>query len=233
LTTDNKSLDDGDHETMAARTALITGATGFVGKALVDKLAGELNWPISVLSRDPERARAKLGVTRAYPWEPEKGLPPSEALRDAGIVVHLAGETVSGRWNQAKKDRISSSRIAGTRHLVEALAQTTTRPQVMISASAVGYYGDRGDEVLEESSAPGTDFLADVCVGWEQEACKAEELGIRVVTLRTGLVLGPGGVLAQMVPAFRMGAGGRIGNGKQWTPWIHLGDLIGLILWAS
>jgi uncharacterized protein len=210
-------------------TALITGATGFVGRRLVERLA----MPVAVLSRDPERAQATLGVAQAFEWRPEEGPPPSEALNDVDAVFHFAGETVNGRWTQAKKDKIRDSRVLGTRNLVEGFRCATKRPRVLVSASAVGYYGNRGDEVLNEDSAPGSGFLTDVCVGWEDEARAAEALGIRVIMLRIGLVLGPGGALAQMVPAFRMGAGGRIGSGKQWMPWVHRDDVVGLTMWAA
>ena len=164
-------------------------------------------------------------------WDPVKGLPPDEALREADAVIHLAGEPVAQRWNEAAKQRIRDSRVEGTRHLVEAIAKLPRRPAALIAASAVGYYGSRGDDVLDESSGPGSGFLAETCVEWEREAFAAQTLGVRVVAVRTGLALDPaGGALGKMLPAFKLGAGGRLGDGKQWVPWIHLDDLVELYL---
>jgi uncharacterized protein (TIGR01777 family) len=151
-------------------------------------------------------------------------------LEGTGAVVHLAGEPVAQRWTRAAKERILTSRAEGTSRLVETLASLVQRPTVLVSASAVGYYGARGDEVLTEQSAPGEGFLSEVCIEWEKAAAKAEDLGIRVVRLRLGVVLGrDGGALAKMLPPFRLGAGGRLGSGDQWMSWIHLDDVVGLI----
>lgn len=226
---DDKPRPKACYKRQAMGTALITGATGFVGERLVEKV----DRPVAVLSRDPNKVRGSLGGVQAFEWRPEQGPPPDEAMNDADIVFHLAGESVVGRWTKTKKDRIRDSRIVGTRNLVEGLRRATTRPAVLVTASGVGYYGDRGDEVLGEESAPGSGFLSDVCAGWEQEALAAEELGVRVVMLRIGFVIGPGGALAQMAPAFRMGAGGRMGSGKQWVPWVHRDDVVGLAMWAA
>ena len=148
-------------------------------------------------------------------------------------MIHLAGEPVAQRWSAAVKQRIRDSRVIGTRNLVQALAKLQSRPATLICASAVGYYGSRGDETLVESSPPGTGYLAEVCTAWEKEATAAEDLGMRVVRLRTGVVLDArGGALQRMLPPFRMGAGGKLGNGKQWMPWIHIQDLVGLIQFA-
>jgi hypothetical protein len=142
------------------------------------------------------------------------------------VVIHLAGEPVAQRWNAEVKRRILDSRVLGTRALVNAISRVQHKPKVLACASAIGYYGDRGDEVLTESSTPGSGFLADVCRGWEGEADRAAEFGLRVIKLRIGFVLGrDGGALAQMVPAFRAFAGGRLGSGKQWMPWIHVNDV--------
>jgi uncharacterized protein (TIGR01777 family) len=139
-----------------------------------------------------------------------------------------------GRWTAEKKRRIRDSRVVGTRNLVAGLAALDKRPRVLVSASAVGYYGDRGDELLDERSARGEGFLADVCVEWEREAMAAERLGIRVVCVRIGLVMSTaGGALAKMLPPFRLAAGGRLGNGRQWMPWIHIDDLVGILLHAA
>jgi hypothetical protein len=140
-------------------------------------------------------------------------------------VIHLAGEPVAQRWNAEVKARIRDSRVQGTRALVDAMARLEPRPSVLVSASAIGIYGDRGDELLTEDSAPGTGFLAETCVEWEAEASRAAEFGIRVAKLRIGFVLGDGGALEKMVPAFRAFVGGRLGTGRQWMPWIHVDDV--------
>lgn len=207
---------------------LVTGATGLIGRKLAERLQRTV-----VLSRDPRRANGMAVDTHA--WSPEAGPPPSEALRDVSVVFNLAGEPLAGgRWSEERKRRIRDSRVLGTRNLVVGLAEQTQRPRVLVSASAVGYYGDRGEDAVDESSPPGQGFLADVCVAWEREALAAEQLGIRVVCVRTGMVLAPdGGALAKIVPPFRLGVGGRIGNGEQWMPWIHIDDVVGLLLHAS
>jgi len=212
--------------------ALLTGATGFVGPRLLRLL----DRPV-VLSRDPERARAALGslAGRVLRWDPLQGPPPADAFEGGDTVLHLAGESVSaGRWTAAQKARIRDSRVVGTRHLVQGLVQARSGPRTLVSASAVGYYGDRGDEELTEAAAPGGDFLAGVCVEWEREALAAADHGVRVVTARTGIVLGAGGgALAKMLPPFKLGGGGPLGNGRQWMPWIHVADLARLYLHAA
>ncbi|MBX3412903.1 MAG: TIGR01777 family oxidoreductase [Pirellulales bacterium] len=208
---------------------LVTGATGFIGQELVKRL----DRPV-VLSRSPESARAKLGDVTAIRWDAEKELPTAAALEGVDAIVHLAGEPVAeGRWNAEKKRRIRESRILGTRNLVRGLEQLTTRPRVLVSASAVGYYGSRGDEVLDENSPPASDFLADVCRDWEAESHRARDLGMRVVNPRIGIVLGKGGgAMAKMLFPFKLGLGGRLGSGNQWMPWVHVDDIVGLILFA-
>jgi uncharacterized protein (TIGR01777 family) len=188
-----------------------------------------------VLGRDPTRTRAQLGHVTAFAWEPQAGPPPAEAFAEVDAVFHLAGEPVAeGRWTPQKKRAIRDSRVVGTKNLVEALLSLQKRPAVLVAASAVGYYGDRGDETLVEDAAPASDFLAEVCVGWEAEALRARQLGMRVVTTRTGIVLAPdGGALSRMLPPFRLGFGGRLGHGRQWMPWIHLDDVVGLLLHAA
>ncbi len=153
-----------------------------------------------------------------------------DGVAGADTVVHLAGETVAQRWTKEAREKIRSSRVEGTRRLVDAMRADP--PRVLVSASAVGYYGSRGDERLTESSSPGDDFLSGVCVEWEREARKAEEFGVRVVCLRNGVVLGNGGALEKMMPPFKFGVGGRIGDGTQWMPWIHIDDVAGLIEFA-
>jgi uncharacterized protein (TIGR01777 family) len=208
----------------------ISGASGLIGRRLLKTLAAD-GHALHVLSRHAGTnlpANVKLSA-----WDPVKGEPPAEALREADAVIHLAGEPVAQRWNADVKRRIRDSRVIGTANLVEALAKLPRRPKTLISASAIGYYGDRGDEVLTESALPGNDYLADVCVDWEKAAQSAEAFGIRVVRVRTGVVLDPkGGALAKMLPPFRMGVGGRVGSGRQWMSWIHAEDLAGMMVWA-
>jgi uncharacterized protein (TIGR01777 family) len=216
----------------ALMKALVTGATGFVGPRLLRLLDDPV-----VVSRDPERARATLGhlAGRIVRWNPSEGPPPPEAFEGVEVVYHLAGESVSaGRWTAAQKARIRDSRVIGTRHLVEGIARAERKPSVLVSASAVGYYGDRGDEELTEAAAPADDFLGRVCVEWEREALAAAGAGVRVVTARTGIVLGAGGgALGKMLTPFRLGAGGPLGNGRQWMPWIHVADLARLYVHAA
>jgi uncharacterized protein (TIGR01777 family) len=210
--------------------ALVTGATGFIGRRLLSKLAHPI-----VLSRDPIRARADLGPdVTPLAWDPASGPPPAEAFRGVDTIFHLAGENVGGgRWTKKRKAAIRESRLAGTRNLIDGLKGLKERPRVLVSASAVGIYGDRGDEMLDEKAAPGRDFLAELCVEWEAEARAAESLGLRVVSPRFGVVLGPGGALSKMLTPFKMGVGGRLGSGHQWMPWIHLDDVVGLLLLSA
>jgi uncharacterized protein (TIGR01777 family) len=191
------------------------------------KVLGAEGHSIHVLSRHAG-TNLPAGV-RLSTWDATRTEPPAEALRDADAVIHLAGEPVAQRWTPLVKQKISASRIESTRNLVLGLARLAKRPQTLICASAIGYYGSRGDEVLRESSGPGSDFLAGVCSEWEKTARDAESLGVRVVSIRTGIALDArGGALARMLPPFRMGIGGRLGNGRQWMSWIHLNDLAGL-----
>ena len=189
----------------------ISGASGFIGRHLMKSLA-QAGHSLRALSRHT---------------------PPAESLREADAIIHLAGEPVAQRWTAAAKQRILDSRVVGTRNLVEALAALPRRPEALICASAIGYYGSRGDEILTESSAPGSGFLPEVCVAWEREAQAAEAFGMRVVRVRTGVVLAArGGALVRMLPPFRMGLGGRLGSGRQWMSWIHLEDLTALFQFA-
>jgi uncharacterized protein len=202
---------------------VISGGTGFIGRRIVDRLLRDQHY-VGVWSRQP--GREKRAAVASFSWDPMHGEPPAESINTMDAVIHLAGEPVAQRWNAEVKRRILDSRVLGTRALVDAISRVRHKPKVFVCASAIGYYGDRGDEVLTESSTPGSGFLADVCRGWEKEADRAAEFGLRVIKLRIGFVLGrDGGALAQMVPAFRAFAGGRLGSGKQWMPWIHVNDV--------
>lgn len=199
----------------------LTGATGFLGQALVSRLQGA-GHQTTILSRSARTGHAA--------WDPLAGPP---ELHGAEAVIHLAGEPVAQRWSATVKQKIRDSRVLGTRHLVAGIAAMPVKPRVLISASAIGFYGHRGDEVLTEQSEPGEGFLPATCLEWERAAQAAESLGVRVVRLRIGIVLGrDGGALARMLPPFRMGAGGRLGSGRQWMSWIHLDDVAGLAHWA-
>jgi uncharacterized protein (TIGR01777 family) len=207
----------------------ITGASGLIGRRLMKVLGGE-GHSLHVLSRHAG-TNLPAGV-RISTWDPVKSEPPAESLSEADAIIHLAGEPVAQRWTEDAKRRIGDSRVLGTRHLVQALSKQSGRP-ALICASAIGYYGSRGDEVLTESSPPGSGFLPEVCEAWEKEAQAAETLGMRVVRVRTGIVLDArGGALQRMLPPFRFGMGGRLGNGNQWMSWIHLNDLAGIFKFA-
>jgi uncharacterized protein len=208
----------------------ITGASGLIGRRLLKVLAAD-GHSLTALSR---HAGTNLppGVRLAV-WDPAKGEPPADGLRDSDAVIHLAGAPVAQRWTAQAKQEIRESRVAGTRNLVQALSKLPKKPQVLICSSAVGYYGSRGEEVLAESAKPGDDYLSEVCVAWEKEAQGAIALGIRVVSVRTGIVLDArGGALQRMLPPFRFGLGGKLGDGKHWMSWIHLADLAALFQFA-
>ena len=208
----------------------ISGASGFIGRRLLKSLAAA-GHSLHVFSRHAG-VNMPSGV-KVFNWDPVKGAPPAESLRDVDAVIHLAGEPVAQRWNDAVKARIRDSRVMGTANLVKGISQMDRKPSVLVCASAVGYYGSRGDEILTENSSKGDDFLAAVCGQWEEEARKAEGLGLRVVSLRTGHVLDPrGGMLKRILTPFKMGVGGKLGSGRQWMPWIHLDDMASLVQFA-
>lgn len=214
---------------MTDAKALVTGATGLIGRHLIPRLREP-----RVLARDPAEASKQLGVKDAITWNAEQAIPTS-ALDGVDVVFHLAGETIAGgRLTVAKKQRIRDSRVVGTRNMVAAIRQAPRRPRVLVCASAIGFYGSRGDEELNEESAAGTGFLADLCRDWEKEALEACALGVRVVCARTGIVLArEGGALTSMRPAFRLGLGGPLGSGEQWMSCIHVDDVVGLLLHAA
>jgi uncharacterized protein len=216
---------------------VVTGATGTIGRALVSGLLAR-GEEVVALSRDSGRARQALGDdVQAYAWpRPLEAPPPEAALAGADAVVHLLGEPIAQRWTDESKEAIRDSRIASTRSLVEGLAALPAgeRPRTLISQSAVGYYGPRGDEKLDEDAPAGTDFLAGVVVAWEHEALAAASSGVRVVVTRTGVVLSPsGGALAKMLPFFRLGIGGPVAGGRQYVPWVHLDDVVGGMLFCA
>ncbi len=215
---------------------VVTGATGLIGRALVTELQARGDQVVA-LSRDEQRARSQLGgAVEAFAWpDPLTGPPPESALAGADGVIHLLGEPISQRWSDDVKRKIRESRVLGTRNLVAGLLEVPEpqRPRVLVSQSAVGYYGPRGDEELTESASPGTGFLAEVVEAWEAEALAAEDLGLRVVLTRTGVVLDAGGgALAKMLPPFKAGIGGPVGSGRQYLPWIHVDDVVGALLFC-
>ena len=204
---------------------VLTGASGLIGRSLSAELrtAGH---QLRLLGR-------RAGPPDGWQWDALGEPPPAAALDGVDAVIHLSGEPIAQRWTANTWQRIVASRLEGTRRMVEAMAAMGKRPGVFICASATGIYGDRGDETLTETSAPGTGAVAQLCQDWEGEARRAEALGIRVVLLRTGLVLAPdGGALGRMLPAFRLGLGGPLGDGRQWMSWIHLRDMVRLIGFA-
>lgn len=215
-------------------TTLLTGGTGFVGHELCKRLD-----QVTLTSRNRDKALKKLGnldpSTRdVIEWDPASGpvsLPQEKRFKS---VVNLMGESIAeGRWNARKKKRIRASRVEGTRRLVDGIVQSGNLPDVFVSASAIGIYGDAGEAIVEEDHAHGSGFLTDVCAQWEQEAMRLEEHGVRVVCLRIGIVLGcQGGALKKMVPMFRWCLGGNLGSGNQWVAWIHVDDLVSMIQWV-
>jgi len=210
----------------------VTGATGTIGRALVAQLVARGD-EVAALSRDPGRARSRLGEdVEALEWrDPTSEPPPAEALRGRDGVVHLLGEAIAQRWSDEAKREIRESRVLGTRNLVDAMRGLEERPRVLVSQSGAGWYGHRGDERLDESAPAGEDFLAQLSVAWEAEAERAEELGVRVVRTRTGVVLSPsGGALERMLPFFKLGVGGPVAGGRQYVPWVHLDDVVGALL---
>lgn len=206
---------------------LITGATGFVGQVLVRQLLAA-GHEVVVLTRNIPMAALTLGSKCQYVlWSDNKTVPPLEAFQGVEGIINLMGESIANKkWDEKQKKKIYDSRIDGTARLVEAITQLTVKPKVLVSTSAVGIYGSRGPEDLNENAAAGSDFLAQVCKDWEAEANKASALGLRVAIIRVGVVLGRGGgALSKMLPVFKLGIGGKLGTGEQYMSWIHVEDL--------
>jgi uncharacterized protein len=209
---------------------LVTGATGFIGSKVVHFLLSRGD-SVNYLGR--KRSHTLDSRAAFHPWDAEQP-PPLESVPGLDAIIHLAGEPIAQRWTGEVKKRIYSSRVDGTRNLVSSAAGLPHKPRVLVAASAVGYYGDRGGEVLTEASSPGSDFLAQLCVAWEREARRATEFDLRVVSVRIATVLGrEGGALPRMLTPFRLGIGGQFGSGRQWWPWIHVDDLVRLLVFAA
>jgi uncharacterized protein (TIGR01777 family) len=212
----------------------MTGGSGFVGRKLCAELVGRGDH-VTVLTRNVEQAKKHLPLAvRVAAWTPEKLGAWAEEIDVVDAVIHLAGESIVGTWTENKKRDIEESRVQATATLVEAIAETKHKPEVLVSASAIGFYGPQAPEVeLDESAAPGVGFLADVVKEWEGEAKKAEELGVRTVQMRIGVVLGEGGgALEQMIKPFKFFMGGPLGDGNQVISWVHRDDVVGLFLLA-
>ncbi|HET9197177.1 MAG TPA: TIGR01777 family oxidoreductase [Solirubrobacterales bacterium] len=211
---------------------LVTGASGTIGRALCDALFARGDDVVG-LTRDPGRARAANPRVTWHKWEPRLERPDPAAFEGVDGVVHLLGERIDQRWTEESKERIMESRRQGTHNLVQTIAALEAPPKVLVSQSAVGYYGDRGDEAVDESEGPGTSFDAQVVQAWEAAAHELDPTGVRLAIARTGQVLSTeGGMLKEMLPPFRLGVGGPLAGGKQYLAWIHIDDEIGILLWA-
>jgi uncharacterized protein (TIGR01777 family) len=211
---------------------LVTGASGFLGSAVCDALLARGDETVG-LTRDPKQARQGNPTVTWHAWNPAAERPPASALAGVDGVVNLVGEPIDQRWTETAKQRIRSSRERSTKNLVDAISAVEPRPKTLVSQSAVGYYGDRGEAVVDESTGPGSTFDAKVCVAWEAAASEAERVGVRVVVVRTGHVLDPEhGLLKQLLLPFRLGVGGPLAGGSQYMPWIHIDDEVRLLLWA-
>jgi uncharacterized protein (TIGR01777 family) len=209
---------------------IVAGANGFIGTALCRALVDQ-GQSLTAIVRDPVRAGSVLPKgTDLVAWDSPKL---TQTVGEAEAVINLAGSSVVGkRWTPAYKQELRDSRLQATRQIVAAMRDSGGTGQTLINASAVGYYGDTGDQMVTEETPPGKDFLSDLCVAWEAEAREAEAAGVRVVLTRTGIVLGEGGALKQMLLPFKLGIGGPVGSGRQWMPWIHLDDVVGTVQWV-
>jgi uncharacterized protein (TIGR01777 family) len=211
---------------------LVTGASGMIGSTAADALLARGDEVVG-LSRDPDRARSTNPKVRWHAWSPALERPPAEALEGTDGVINVLGESIDQRLTDAAKKRIRESRETATRNLVAAIAAAEPRPHVLVSQSAVGYYGDRGDAIVDESTEPGTGFAAEIPVAWEAAAREVESAGVRLVIVRTAPVLDRrGGLLKRLLLPFKLGLGGPIAGGDQYLPWVHIDDEIGILLWA-
>lgn len=211
---------------------LVTGASGLIGSALCDSLLVRGDRVVA-LSRDPERARATNPTITWHAWEPTLERPPADAFEGVDGVVHLLGEPINQRWTDEAKRRIMETRRTGTHNLVQAIEGLEKRPAVLVSQSAVGYYGDCGEAIVDESTGPGQGFDAEVTREWEAAARGVEPAGVRLAIIRTGQVLDPGGgMLAELLTPFKLGLGGPLAGGGQYLSWIHIDDEVGILLWA-
>jgi uncharacterized protein len=207
----------------------LTGASGFIGHRLISRLLRDGD-TVHAMGRRRPGAWTEVAFSE---WDANGGTVPVEAFDGSDAIIHLAGEPVAQRWNSDVKARIFDSRVRGTKALVDALATMQERPRTLVCASAIGFYGDRGDQLLDEASPAGKGFLPEVCIEWERQARAAGSLGLRVVMLRIGIVLGrEGGALKQMLPPFKMGIGGPIASGRQWMSWVHVDDLVEMMVFA-
>jgi uncharacterized protein len=211
---------------------LVTGASGLIGSALCDSLLSRGDEVVG-LTRDPDKVRLARPSIAWHRWEPTLERPPDAAFEGVDGVVNLVGEKIDQRWTDEAKRRIMETRRAGTRNLVQAIAGLEQRPKVMVSQSAVGYYGDRGNAIVEESDGPGDSFDAEVTQEWEKAAREAEAAGLRLAIVRTGQVLAAhGGMLGELLTPFKLGLGGPLAGGAQYVSWIHAEDEVGILLWA-
>jgi uncharacterized protein (TIGR01777 family) len=211
---------------------LVTGATGLIGSALCDSLLHRGD-EVAGLSRDPAKARLSKPGVAWHPWEPTLERPPAAAFEGVDGVVNLVGEKIDQRWTDDAKTKIMETRRTATHNLVQAIAGLERRPAVLVSQSAVGFYGDRGDAIVDEATGPGESFDSEVVQAWERAAREIEATGVRLAILRSGQILDPsGGMLKELLPPFKLGLGGPLAGGAQYLSWIHAEDEVGLILWA-
>lgn len=211
---------------------LVTGASGFIGSALCDSLLVRGDTVVG-LTRDPQRARRTNPGVAWHAWEPTLERPPAEPFEGVDGVVNLLGEKIDQRWSDEAKTRIMESRRTGTHNLVGTIAGLQRKPSVLVNQSAIGYYGDRGEAIVDESSEPGDGFDAEVVREWEKAAHEVDAIGVRLVVVRTGHVLEPhGGMLKQLLTPFKLGVGGPLAGGRQYMSWIHIADEVGVLLWA-
>jgi uncharacterized protein (TIGR01777 family) len=211
---------------------LVTGASGFIGSALCDSLLVRGDTVVG-LARDPKQARQTNPRVEWHAWQPTLERPPAKAFEGVDGVVNLLGEKINQRWTDEAKRRIMESRRTGTHNLIGTIAGLERKPGVLVSQSAIGFYGDRGDAIVDESSEPGEGFDAEVVREWEKAAHEADGTGVRLVVVRTGHVLDPrGGFLGQLLPPFKLGVGGPLAGGAQYVSWVHVGDEVGILLWA-